>query len=207
MSIPAKTSAMAQDVENLGREIRQLRKLRGLTLAELSGRIGKSIGFLSQVERNITKPSIKVLQDISEALEVHIGWFFQSETEVDERERAWIVRARNRRRLSYSELGSTDYLGHFDYLLSANLDGRLALGLSRYAPGGSTGDDLYSHQGEEAGLVLEGCIELQIGNERFQLAAGDSFSFPSHLPHRYSNPGSEEAVIVWANSPATLRSQ
>ena len=73
-------------------------------------------------------------------------------------------------------------------------------------PGGSTGDDLYSHQGEEAGLVLQGRIELQIGAEHFQLEAGDSFSFPSHLPHRYANPGSEEAVIVWANAPVTLRS-
>jgi len=198
---PARTEPLT-----LGDEIRQLRKARGLTLQALADLTGKSVGFLSQVERDLTKPSVAALQDISEALAVHIGWFFQSEGVSDEKERRYIVREANRRRLSYSGLTSTDYLGLYDHLLSANLDGQLALGLSRYAPGASTGDDCYAHHGEEAGLVISGELELTIGEEVFRLKTGDSFSFPSNLPHRYANPSdTEDSVVVWANTPITLR--
>ncbi|MEP1110073.1 MAG: cupin domain-containing protein, partial [Nitratireductor sp.] len=120
-------------------------------------------------------------------------------------ERPYVVRAGRRRRLTYSGVASTDYMGFQDHLLSANLDGELAMGMSRYEPGGSTGDDLYAHQGEEAGLVLEGEIELTLGDEVFVLRPGDSFSFPSKIPHRYRNPGQVTAVVVWANTPISLR--
>lgn len=191
---------------DLGTEIRQLRKVRGITLEQLAGSTGKSVGFLSQVERNITKPSVAALQDISEALEVHIGWFFQQQELGPENERNYIVRAGNRRRLSYSALSGTDYLGLHDHLLCTNLNGRLALGISRYEPGASTGDDSYEHKGEEAGIVLEGRLELTIDGDRFILEKGDSFSFPSDLEHRFVNPSdNEETVVVWANTPVTLR--
>jgi len=193
------------DVENLGDEIRQLRRANNLTLTELGDKIGKSAAFLSLVERNKTKPSIAALQEISDALGVHVGWFFQSDPDVDSEERKVVVRAANRRRISYSGMAETDYLGHYDHLLSANLDGDLVLGMSRYEPGGSTGDDHYSHQGEEAGIVFQGTIELTVGGETYVLEEGDSFSFTSTEPHRYHNPGDNDAVIVWANTPITLR--
>lgn len=193
------------DVENLGDEIRQLRRANNLTLTELGDTIGKSAAFLSLIENNKTKPSIAALQEISEALGVHVGWFFQSDPEVDGEERKVVVRAANRRRISYSGMAETDYLGHYDHLLSANLDGDLVLGMSRYEPGGSTGDDHYSHQGEEAGIIFQGTIELTVSGETYALEEGDSFSFPSTEPHRYYNPGDTDAVIVWANTPITLR--
>ena len=62
------------------------------------------------------------LQDISEALSVHIGWFFPENGPLPEDEREHIVRAPNRRRLTYSELSGTEYLGLHDHLLSANLN-------------------------------------------------------------------------------------
>ena len=158
----------------------------------------------SQVERNLTKPSVAALQAISEALAVHIGWFFPEDVSA-ELERECIVRASNRRRLTYSELSSTDYLGLHDYLLSANLNGDLVLGLSRYEPGASTGDDSYAHRGEEAGLVLSGRLELTIDDRVYLLEAGDSFSFESGRQHRFANPSeSEETVVVWANTPIAL---
>ena len=201
-----KTSDKRDQLANLGDEIRQLRKVRGLTLQTMAKAIGKSVGFLSQVERNITKPSVAALQDISEVLNIHIGWFFQDDDNESEDEREHIVRKASRRRLSYSALSSTDYLGLHDHLLSANLNGELALGISRYEPGASTGDDSYDHTGEEAGLVLSGRLELSIDNKKHTLEAGDSFSFKSQLKHRYVNPSlTEDAVVVWANTPISLR--
>ncbi len=189
----------------LGADMRQLRKARRLKLAELADASGKSVSFLSKIERGLARPSIAALQDIAEALGVEIGWFFQTDGPAPFDERPYIVRAGRRRRLAYSSVTSTDYLGMEDYLLSANLDGQLALGVTRYAPGASSGDDLYSHDGEEAGLVLEGEIELKLDDDVFHLSAGDSFSFPSNILHRFSNPGAVTAVVVWANTPITLR--
>ena len=191
---------------DLGNEIRQLRKVRGITLQQLALATGKSVGFLSQVERNLTRPSVAALQDISETLGVHIGWFFPEDTSDLPEEREHIVRQQNRRRLTYSELSGTEYLGLHDHLLSANLNGDLALGISRYEPGASTGDDRYAHHGEEAGLVLSGKLELTIEDRVHLLNAGDSFSFKSKLQHRYANPSDrEDTVVVWANTPITLR--
>ena len=195
-----------QPLLDLGNEIRQLRKVRGVTLQQLALATGKSVGFLSQVERNLTRPSVAALQDISEALAVHIGWFFPDDVIGSPQEREHIVRRHNRRRLTYSELSGTEYLGLHDHLLSANLNGNLALGISRYEPGASTGDDSYAHDGEEAGLVLSGHLELTLEDRVHLLEAGDSFSFKSRLRHRYANPSEhEDTLVVWANTPITLR--
>jgi transcriptional regulator with XRE-family HTH domain len=196
-----------EKLKNLGSEIRQLRKVRGITLEQMSITTGKSLGFLSQVERNITKPSVAALQKISEALDIHIGWFFPSdETEQSEDEKEVIVRKANRRRLSYSALSNTDYLGLHDHLLSTNLNGELAMGISRYEPGASTGDDSYQHKGEEAGVVISGLLELMIDDKIYILEEGDSFSFDSNFNHRFSNASkTEDTIVVWANTPISLR--
>ena len=54
-------------------------------------------------------------------------------------------------------------------------------------------------------MVLRGTIELTVGPETFVLREGDSFSFSSKEPHRYYNPGQEVAMVIWANTPITLR--
>jgi transcriptional regulator with XRE-family HTH domain len=199
-------SNLNDQLATLGNEIRQLRKVRGLTLQALAQATSKSVGFLSQVERNLTKPSVAALQDISEALDIHIGWFFQADTSAPQDERQFIVRSDKRRRLAYSALSSTDYLGLHDHLLSTDLNGELALGISRYEPGASTGDDSYQHAGEEAGLVISGQLELTIKSKKYILEAGDSFSFKSEFKHRYANPSqTDETVVVWANTPISLR--
>ncbi len=195
----------SDEVVLLGDELRSLRKAHGLTLKALAERSGKSVSFISKIERGLARPSITALQDIAEALSVPIGWFFQTDGPVPADEKPYIVRADRRRRLSYSGFSATDYMGVEDYLLSANLDGQLALGMSRYEPGGTAGDDLYTHKGEEAGIVLEGEIELVLDEDVFRLRRGDSFSFPASIPHTYRNPGPTIAVIVWANTPVTLR--
>lgn len=203
--MPSSPQISTDALELLGHEIRQLRKARALTLDQLSTLCGRSTSFLSKIERGTARPSLTALQDIAQALGVQIGWFFDEAEPVPDEERPYIVRSGRHRRLTYSDMASTDYLGLEDHLLSAGLDGDLALGLSRYLPGGSTGDDMQSHEGEEAGVVIEGTIELTIDKETFTLETGDSFSFPSHLPHRYANISDADAKIVWANTPISLR--
>ncbi|MEM1302435.1 MAG: cupin domain-containing protein, partial [Pseudomonadota bacterium] len=67
----------------------------------------------------------------------------------------------------------------------------------------NSGAEPYTHKGEEAGIVLQGELELQIGDQVFLLKSGDSFGFPSAIPHRYGNPGDVETIVIWAVTPPT----
>lgn len=178
----------------VGAEIRDLRKAKRLTIKELSLATSLSIGHLSEIERGISSPGIKTLHDIAKALGVTIGWFLHNAEGGDPSERDYIVRAGNRRTLRFSS-------GITDELLSPNLRGQLELLMSRFPPGSAETGSSYTHQGEEAGLVIAGSLELWIGEQSFTLKEGDSFSFPSTTPHRYRNPGTVEAVVVWAITP------
>jgi transcriptional regulator with XRE-family HTH domain len=178
----------------VGAEIRDLRKAKRLTIKELSLATSLSVGHLSEIERGIASPSIKTLRDIAKALGVTIGWFLHNAEGSNPDERDYIVRAGNRRTLRFSS-------GITDELLSPNLRGQLELVLARFPPGATEAEPAYSHHGEEAGLILAGSFELWIGEQRFTLQEGDSFTFPSTTPHRYRNPGKVETVVVWAITP------
>ena len=115
----------------IGREIRDLRKARGVTLAAMAEASGLSIGYLSLVERDLATPSIKALHAVSRALGVTIGWFFETD-DAPEAERDLVVRRARRRRLEYSA-------GMLDELLSPNLSGALELLSCRLSPGASSG--------------------------------------------------------------------
>ncbi len=159
----------------------------------LAERTGLSVGYLSLLERDMSTPSIKALHSISRALGVTISWFFDGGA-VAPAEQDLVVRRTRRRRLDYSA-------GIVDELLSPSLAGQLELLASRFAPGASSGDEPYTHTGEEAGVVIRGSLELWVDGKVFMLEAGDSFGFPSSLPHRYRNPGTEESEVVWAITP------
>ncbi|HEX3501582.1 MAG TPA: XRE family transcriptional regulator [Stellaceae bacterium] len=190
---PPADEAAGAPIRYLGPEIRNLRKARGMTLAAVAAASGLSVGYLSLLERDRATPSINALHAISRALGVTISWFFEAgETPVPERD--IVVRRARRRRLDFSP-------GISDELLSPSLAGTLELLASRFEPGAASGDSPYSHTGEEAGVVIRGQLELWVDGKTFLLVAGDSFGFPSSLPHRYRNPGSEEAEVIWAITP------
>ena len=91
--------------------------------------------------------------------------------------------------------------GITDELLSPNLGRELELLRCTFAPGASSGEEPYTHRGEEAGVILSGTMELWLGDDHFILEEGDSFAFPSDTPHRYTNCGDMEAVVIWAITP------
>jgi quercetin dioxygenase-like cupin family protein len=68
-------------------------------------------------------------------------------------------------------------------------------------PGGSSGTAFYSHQGEKAGIVMAGTLQLWLDEQAHLLHEGDSFQFPSLLPHRFDNPGREPSRIIWIVTP------
>ncbi|MFD0986269.1 helix-turn-helix domain-containing protein [Methyloligella solikamskensis] len=180
--------------QGVGREIKDLRKASDVTLSQLAKATGLSQGYLSQIERGISSPSIKALHSISRALGVNISWFFpRNQDESDELDE-YIVRRKNRRQLKF-ESGITDEL------LSPNLGRGIELLRCTFAPHSESGTEPYEHRGEEAGIVISGALTLWLGGRRIDLETGDSFAFESTIPHRYANEGDEEAVLIWSISP------
>ena len=86
-------------------------------------------------------------------------------------------------------------------LLTPQPIGSLELLMIVLAPGGSTGDDVFSHDGEEGGVVLTGALELWVDETRVLLHPGDSFTFRSRRPHRFRNAANEETRVLWINTP------
>lgn len=178
----------------VGNEIRQLRKARDTTISELAEAAGVSQGYLSQVERGISSPSIKALHSISQALGVTIGWFFPPASDDADEFRDVVVRAGKRRKLRFGS-------GITDELLVPNLGGEIELLRCIFAPHSESGPEPYTHRGEEAGIVISGTLHLWLGDKHVILNEGDSFAFKSDMPHRYSNPTDEETVVIWSITP------
>jgi transcriptional regulator with XRE-family HTH domain len=176
----------------LAQDIRALRKARGLTLAETALRLGRSIGWMSQVERGISAPSIEDMRRIAELFGVSLSLFFAHEVP-DEAERGIVVRAGRRRSLGTSETGLVEEL------LSPDLGGSFELLRSVFAPGAAL-EKAARRETEEAGYVVSGRFDLEVDGVWHRLGEGDSFRF-REKPFRWRNPGTEPAVVIWAVSP------
>ena len=176
----------------VGQDLRALRKSRGLTLAELALKIGRSVGWLSQIEREVREPTISDLRKLADALNQPMSLFF-GPTEAAGEERGYVVRADNWRSLGTSEEGLVEQL------LSPDLGGSFEIVRSVFAPGAELAEPA-TRPTEEAGYIISGELELEIGPRRFRLRPGDSFRFAGE-PYRWRNPGTEDCVAIWVIAP------
>ncbi|CCE02489.1 conserved hypothetical protein [Bradyrhizobium sp. STM 3809] len=179
----------------VGRRIRDLRRDRKLSLESVAAETELSIGFLSQIERGLSSPSLRVLATLADVLGVGIAALFGNSPSGDAASDSVITRGTQRPELKLWRTGISKQL-----LSAAGGDNKLNLFLVHLEPGGSTGDELYTHDGEEAGLVLDGEMMLTVDAETWSLKQGDSFRFASRRPHRFSNPSdAAKAVVLWVN--------
>lgn len=176
----------------LAGDIRALRKARGLTLAEIALKLGRSVGWVSQVERGLSVPSLGDLRAFAELFGVPLSLFFSHDAPV-EKERGVIVRAGSRRSLGTNESGLVEEL------LSPDLGGSFEMLRSVFAPGAELKNEA-RRPTEEAGYVVSGIFEIEIGGLWHRLHEGDSFRFEGK-PFRWRNPGTEPAVVIWVVSP------
>ncbi|WP_053006155.1 helix-turn-helix domain-containing protein [Kiloniella spongiae] len=180
----------------VGEQIRDLRKAKRMSVTTLAEKIGKSVGYVSQIERGISIVSIPILNKISAALEVSNSWFFHGEDAADPTEKSHIVRHNHRRRLSFT--GS----GMVEELMSPDLSGDVELIMGRFEPGSATGDvQIIREKVEVSGHVIKGTIAVEIGERTYELGVGDSFRINPGDPHKTYNNGAEDAEVLWILSP------
>ena len=175
----------------IGSKIKELRVLKGLTQEELADRAELSKGFISQLERDLTSPSIATLVDILQCLGTDLKPFFD-DTEDDR-----VVFGKD----DYFEKTDTELHNRVEWIIpnaQKNIMEPIRLTLE---PGGSTYPD-NPHEGEEFGYVLSGSISIVVGNKRYKAKKGEAFYFEPKFKHYIESKGG--AVIIWVSSPPSF---
>ena len=178
--------------DSLGQDLRILRKQRGLTLAELGENIGRSVGWLSQVERDISEPTVDDLKAFSLALDAPLSILLHGGS-ATEGETGYIVRANARR-----EIGRR-VDGLIEELLSPDLTDDFEVVHSTFAAG-AIQTEPQTRPTQELGTILSGKLDLSIGDNAFTVGTGDSFRIRGE-PFTWSNPYQEPAVAIWVIAP------
>ena len=176
---------------SVGADIRALRKGRGLTLEALADDLGKSVGYLSQVERGISTASISDLRALARLFDIPLSFFLSSQDAPLE-EAGFIQRAQDRRRIG-------DEADLIEELLSPDLSGSFEMLRSTFAPHAKS-QGVVSRPTEESGIILTGHFDLCIDGKWHHLKKGDSFRFKD-ADMQWANPTDEECVIIWVIAP------
>ncbi|RME15118.1 MAG: cupin domain-containing protein [Alphaproteobacteria bacterium] len=181
---------------DVGARLKALRQAAGLSQRQLADRAGVPHGQISMIETGRSSPSVASLRRILGGLGISMSAFF----EPDQGPRGAVF-------FRASEL--TDLTGHLgDGVAIAQVGDALAHGLQilseTYAPGADTGEAMLDHEASEGGIVIEGEIEVTVGEHVAVLGPGDAYLFDSRSPHRFRNIGKVPARIISACTPPYL---
>ncbi|GAA6209253.1 XRE family transcriptional regulator [Cognatishimia sp. WU-CL00825] len=178
--------------KTLGVDLRALRKARGLTLSDLAQMLGRSVGWVSQVERDKSEPSISDLRAIAKCLDVPVSILFGQQS-APAQEQGYVVRAHARRAMGPGEEGLTEEL------LSPDLTDDFEMVHSTFQPH-SVMQSQAKRPTQEVGYIISGKLDLLIGDQEFTVGPGDSFRIRGET-YRWMNPYDDAAVAIWVIAP------
>ena len=176
---------------DIGNKLKELRVLKGLTQEELADRSELSKGFISQLERNLTSPSITTLMDILQCLGTSIGEFFKEAP--DEQ----IVFGKQ----DYFVKEDTEYKNEIKWIIPNAQKNTIEPIYLTLQAGGSTCPDT-PHEGEEFGYVLQGAVSIHLGNKTYKAKKGESFYYTADKTHFLSSKNG--ATLIWVSSPPSF---
>ncbi|MEL6607595.1 MAG: XRE family transcriptional regulator [Pseudomonadota bacterium] len=177
---------------SLGADLRALRKARGLTLQDLADVLDRSVGWLSQVERDITEPSITDLRHLARALDVSVSSLFRTDA-ANADEAGYIVRAAARRPIGSRAAGLVEEL------LSPDLTDDFEVVHSTFEPRSEI-TEAVTRPTQEVGFILSGRMQLWIAGTLHTLETGDSFRIRGEA-FRWLNPFDTPCVAIWVIAP------
>ena len=186
----------------LGTKIRQFRTERSMRAKELAEAAGVSPSLISQIENDVTTPSIDVLRRIAAALHVAVGDFFNAgdESVPNSRvavNRSPVVRANARKKLI---LPTSNWVYE---LLTPDLRGHLEVLWLEIGPG-SGQEECSIHEGEETNVVIKGRVHIWVEDEEYVLEQGDAITLESSRPHRIANLDDETAIVISSITPPSF---
>ena len=183
---------------NIGKRLQTIRKEHGLSQRQLASRAGLTNGTVSLIEQDKTSPSVASLKSLLDAFPVSIAEFFATIEDAAEPKLFYlpedfieVAPQSGPASVSLRQLGNAS--SHTLQMLDET-----------YPVDADTGPELLNHTGEEVGIVLEGQIEVTVGENVKILGVGEGYLFESHQPHRFRNVGTEVCRIISACTPPTF---
>lgn len=175
---------------DIGEKIKRLRNATSLTQQELADRCELTKGYISQLERDLTSPSIATLTDILECLGTDLGSFFSDAVDskiVFKEEDVFI-----------KEEADDNYT--INWIIPNAQKNKMEPILVELGSYGKTKLD-EPHEGEEFGYVLSGTIMLNYGNQIYKVKKGESFYFKTNKSHYIENTSKNTARLIWVSTP------
>ncbi|MBP5686513.1 MAG: helix-turn-helix transcriptional regulator [Clostridia bacterium] len=176
----------------LGEKIKELRLACALTQEELADRCELTKGYISQLENDLTSPSIATLIDILSALGTNLKEFF---SQADEEEKVSFNKN------EFIEKVTDGYVLNW---LVPNAQKNAMEPVHMVLKGGKSTDDDFPHEGEEFGFVIKGEIVLKLGKRRIKVKKGESFYFTANAVHGIENVKEQDAEFIWVSSPPSF---
>ena len=193
-------------MKNLGENLRSIRLQKKMTLQELSQASKVSKSQLSQIERNVSVPTVVKLQKITEALNVKFSNVLPengdsasdaySDNNKENSKRISVVRKGERKKMVMP-------WGAMYEMLCPDLQHKIEFIYLHY-PAGTTAKDQYTHEGEECGVILEGTFKGTFGAMEVILEPGDSIYYDSTIPHYWETVGDTDVRAIWAITPPSF---
>jgi len=204
----------------IGDKLKSIRLEKSMTLEELSKKSEVSKSLLSQIERNISVPTVITLERITKAYEITTsGLFFELENDVQE---SAPLPSKKKKILNLNTKGSALHSKNMalirkgdrkrlilprseaEYeLLSPDLQRKIEF-ITVHFPIGAKITEFFNHRGEECGVILKGKLKGFIGDQVVVLKEGDSIYFDSSILHRWENVGESEVKAIWAITPPSF---
>ena len=181
-------------MDNIGPRLKTIRSHQGLSQRRLARLAGVSNATISLIEHGRTDPSMGLLRRILDAMGISFADFFAAETRAGQK---YFFQSDELSSISSGPISYRQVGGHLG-------EHQLQILHERYRPGADTGRSMLSHNAEEGGVVLQGRLEVTVGEQVQVLAAGDAYLFNSRLPHRFRNTGSEDCGLVTAGTPPSF---
>jgi transcriptional regulator with XRE-family HTH domain len=179
---------------NLGERLRALRNLHRLTQRTLADRTGISVVTISQIENNRTSPSVGLLKKLLDGVPISLSAFFAGDFAPDE-EIFFEPR-------QLTEIGTS--LSSLRQVGGSLKNRKIQMLLEVHGRGADSGDAMLSHDGEEAGVIIRGRLEVTVAGRTAILEPGGAYYFDSRLPHRFRNVGKGDCIVVSACTPPTF---
>ena len=178
---------------SIGSKLKELRVQKSLTQEELANRAELSKGYISQIERDLTSPSIATLEDILQCLGSNLEEFFSGTSSEQ------VVFKKN----DYFEKYDQELKSDIKWIIPTAQKNMMEPILLTLEEGGSTYPD-NPHEREEFGFVLTGSILLHVGNNTYKVRKGESFYYVANKQHYIESNSKTGASLIWVSTPPSF---
>ena len=188
---------LMKNIDSVGSLMRRTRKELGFSLQKVADLSGLSVSFVSQAERGVLPPSVSSLKKIATALGIPAGRLMFNSGDKNGPTVVSVIRRNERKKIVLPQSNA-----HYE-LITPDMRRRASM-LSLTADAGAQSGPSLSHYGEDCVVVLQGTLDVQVGDVWHKLKRGDSIYFNSEVPHRWQNSTKSKAIAIWMSTPPSV---